>query len=82
MDYRYSFRKPLRSALYCEGQGFRCTELGPDGFPHPNGERGRIWEVRTSRGPLYVDVAGWNQDAFRSVMKAAQPVLDGLKIDD
>ena len=35
-----------------------------------------------SRGPLYVALVGWNQEAFRAVMKAAQPVLDGLKIDD
>jgi hypothetical protein len=82
MDYRYTFRKPFRSALYCEGQGFRCTELGPEGAPHPNGERDRMWEVQTKRGPLYVLLAGWNEAAFRDVLKTAQPILDSLKIDD
>jgi hypothetical protein len=82
MDYRFSFDRPLHSALYCQGQGFKCTQLGPDGVSHPDGERDRVWEVQTKRGPLYVVLAGWTDAAFAKGMKAAQPVLDSLKIDD
>ena len=35
MDYRYSFRKPLRSALYCEGQGVPLHRARPRRLPPP-----------------------------------------------
>jgi hypothetical protein len=82
MDYVYDFKRPSHRALYCEGQGFTCTSLGPDGDFHPRGESDRIWRVETKRGPLYVVVSGWDADSLRDTMRAAQPILDTLKIDD
>lgn len=81
MDLTFRFKRPLRSALYCQGQGFRCTQLGP-GDLHPEGERDRVWEVQTRRGPLYVFVVGWDAAAFRDTINATQPILSTLKIDD
>jgi len=81
MDFTIRFKRPLRSALYCQGQGFRCTQIGP-GDLHPNGERNRVWEVQTKRGPLYIFVVGWDAAAFRDTVNATEPILNTLKIDD
>lgn len=80
MDLRFRFDRPAHAALQCKGMGFQCSALGPGEDAHRDGERERVWAVKTSAGTMYVFVVGFDATAFGDVERAAAPMLDGLKI--